>query len=55
MEPQLDFWRYMVLKMVENKVDEETESGGVDRRHLISRRGTLVYHELMTAPKYCVK
>ena len=39
--------------MVENKIDEYTEAGGVDVIRLISRRGALGDHELVTAPKYC--
>ena len=41
--------------MVENKIDEYTEAGGVDVIRLISRRGALGDHELVTAPKYCGK
>ena len=41
--------------MVENILDEETDTKGVDGRRLRARRGTLGDHTLMTAPKYCGK
>ena len=41
--------------MVENTLDEETETGWVDVRRLRARRGALRVHELVTAPKDCVK
>ena len=39
--------------MVENTLDEETESGGVDGRRLREIRWVLGDHEIMTDPKYC--
>ena len=41
--------------MVEKKLYEEIESKGVDKRQLRVRRGVLVDHELVSAPKYCGK
>ena len=52
-EPQLDFQRQLGWGMVGEKLDEETEAGGVDRRRLRARRGTLRYYELVTDPTYC--
>ena len=40
-EPQLDFWRQLGLEMVDNTLDEETESGGVDGIRMRARRGNL--------------
>ena len=54
-EPQLDFRRQLGWYMVDNTLDEDTEAGGFDWRLMKSRRGTLGDHELVTAPKYCVK
>ena len=39
--------------MVDNTLDEEEESNGVEGRRLRARRGTLGDHELVTTPKYC--
>ena len=55
MEPQLDFCHQLVWEMVENTIDEQTEAEGVDGIRMRERRGTLGYHELFTAPKYCRK
>ena len=41
--------------MVDNKLDEDTEAGGVGGIWTIERMGALVYHELVIAPKYCGK
>ena len=41
--------------MVENTLDEETESRVFDGTRLRARRGTLGYHEILTPPKYCGK
>ena len=49
----LDFWRHLVWEMVEKTLDEEKVAVGVNRRQLITRRGTLGYHDLVTSPKYC--
>ena len=38
--------------MIENTLDKETYVGRVYGRCLRARRGALVDHELMTAPKY---
>ena len=54
-DPQLDFRHQLGWEMVDKRLDEETESGGFDRRRKIARRGNLGDHELMTAPKYCGK
>ena len=54
-EPQLDFKRQLGCEMVEKKLDEETEAGGVNGRRLRERRGYLGDHELVTYPKYCGK
>ena len=51
----LDFWRHLVWEMVENTLDEETVAVGVYGRRLITRRGTLGDHKIVTAPKYCGK
>ena len=53
MEPQLDFRRQFGWDIFDNTIYEETEAGGVDVIQLRSRRGYLLYHELVTAPKYC--
>ena len=53
MDPQLDFRHQLGLEMIENKIYEETKAGGVDGGRLRAQRGTLAYHELVTAPKYC--
>ena len=52
-DPQLDFWRQLAWKIVDKKLEEETEAGGADGRRLITRRGTLGDHEIVTASKYC--
>ena len=52
MDPNLDFWCQLVWEMSDNTLDEDTVSGGVDGRRMRARRGTLGYHELVTAPTY---
>ena len=54
-DPHLDFWCQLGWEMVENTLEDEIDSGGIDRRRLLSRSGTLGDHELVTAPKYCGK
>ena len=52
---ELDFWRHLVWEMVDNTLDEETESGGVNGRRPREMRRALGDHDLLTAPKYCGK
>ena len=53
MEPHLDFQRQLGWDMVDNTLDKETESKGVERKQPRARRETLGDHELVTNPKYC--
>ena len=54
-DPQLDFWHQLGWKMVDKKIGEDTDDGGVDGIKLIGRRGTLGDHAILTASKYCGK
>ena len=54
-EPQLGFRRHLAWEMVGNKLDEQPEAGESDGIRMISRRGILGYHEIVTAPTYCGK
>ena len=45
----------MVWEIVDNTLDEETETGDINGIRLKERMGTLGDHELVIAPKYCGK